>query len=443
MIEELLYQRPAAPVTFHVLLFDLSVDALSDVFLSARFSHLFLQSCSFQFAFSSLFFPIRSFPGVFAANSLQIRCRTFLQRAGSHCLPSQGEMREPQETQRPRYRSGICRRHGVRKRRLSEPGQARRPHRPPADAKAATPAPAKSADKITLVYKAKKDLIARYKNTSELNIEVSGMKIKAESTSSERVTVTDVAAGGNITFEQQTESQERMANGQKQPAEDLSKSKSTFVVTPDGTLVSLKEADSDDTKEAVREYVANSVVFPKTAVGVGDKWSHDYKASDIGQRDAHADFEVIASETKAGVDTFKIKMEFKETSGAKPLHVTGTYSVEKSSGDTVESDATVENMAFGGADAITANGKMHSERTSGSPFDLEKSNASKPETKTIDDTVKGFEKLPGMFTLYRKKRRARHHLRRDQAGPTGKADAAGGDGQYGNIVGDCGGRPDQ
>ncbi len=281
------------------------------------------------------------------------------------------------------------------------------PKVPPLDAKTATPAPAKSADKITLVYKAKKDLIARYKNTSELNIEVSGMKIKAESTSSERVTVTDVATGGNITFEQQTESQERMANGQKQPAEDLSKSKSTFVVTPDGTLVSLKEADSDDTKEAVREYVANSVIFPKTAVGVGDKWSHDYKASDIGQRDAHADFEVVASETKAGVDTFKIKMEFKETSGTKPLHVTGTYSVEKSSGDTVESDAVVENMAFSGADSITANGKMHSERTSGSPFDLEKSNASKPETKTIDDTVKGFEKFPGLFTLYRKKEAGR------------------------------------
>ena len=271
-------------------------------------------------------------------------------------------------------------------------------------------APAKSADKITLVYRAKKDLVARYKNTSNLDIEVQGMKVKMEATSSERVTIANVTPDGNITFEQQTESLERLANGQKAPAEDLSKSKSVFVVTPDGTLVSLKEADSDDNKESVREYVADSVIFPKVAVGVGDKWSHAYKASDIGVRDAHADFEILASEIKNGVDTFKVKMEFKETTGAKPLHAVGTFSVEKSSGDTIESDVTVENMAFGGGQNLLASGKMHSERTSGSPFDLDKSNASKPENKTIDDVVKGFEKLPGVFTLYRKKEAGRDTL---------------------------------
>ena len=155
--------------------------------------------------------------------------------------------------------------------------------------------PPRAADKITLVYKAKKDLIARYKNTSALDIEVQGMKIKMEATSSERVTIANVTPDGNITFEQQTESLERLANGQKAPPEDLSKSKSVFVVTPDGTLVSLKESDAEDNKESVREYVANSVIFSKTAVGVGDKWSHEYKASDLGVHDAHADFEILAS----------------------------------------------------------------------------------------------------------------------------------------------------
>ena len=61
--------------------------------------------------------------------------------------------------------------------------------------------------------------------------------------SMERVTVGDAAADGNITFEQQTESEERTFNGQKAPSEDLSKSKSTYTIAPDGTLVSLHESD--------------------------------------------------------------------------------------------------------------------------------------------------------------------------------------------------------
>ena len=75
------------------------------------------------------------------------------------------------------------------------------------------------------------------------------------------------------------------------------------------------------------------------------------------------------------MDTFKVKMEFKETSGAKPIHALGTFSVEKSSGDTIESDVTVENLAFGGGPGLFASGKMHSERTSGSPFDARTSPA--------------------------------------------------------------------
>ena len=135
--------------------------------------------------------------------------------------------------------------------------------------------------------------------------------------------------------------------------------------------------------------MAESVVFPKTAVGVGDKWSHDYKANDeLGQREAHADFEILASEMKGSIDTFKIKMDFSEKSGAHPIHTTGTFSVEKSSGDTIVSDNEVENLTFGGDEATMWLGKFRSERVSGSPFDAAASAASKPETKTIDDVSK-------------------------------------------------------
>ena len=46
----------------------------------------------------------------------------------------------------------------------------------PAVDKTATPA-AKTADKITLVYKAKKGLIARYKNQSVLQAEMQGKNL--------------------------------------------------------------------------------------------------------------------------------------------------------------------------------------------------------------------------------------------------------------------------
>ena len=278
-------------------------------------------------------------------------------------------------------------------------------------APAADKTAAKTADKLTLLYKAKKGLIARYKNQSTLAAETMGRKFLIASMSMERVTVGEASAEGNITFEQQTEAEERSFNGQKAPSEDLSKSKSTYTIAPDGTLISIHENDPAFNKSAAREYVAESVVFPKTAVGVGDKWSHDYKANEeLGQREAHADFEILASEMKGSIDTFKIKMDFREKSGAHPIHTTGTFSVEKSSGDTIASESEVENLTIGGDEATMWLGKFRSERVSGSPFDNAASAASKPETKTIDDVVKGFDKLPGYFTLYRKKENGRETL---------------------------------
>lgn len=268
----------------------------------------------------------------------------------------------------------------------------------------------KAPEKITLVYKAKKDLVARYKNASMFQFEPQGMKHIYAAASTEKVVVTEVASNGNITFEQQSEAAERVLDGRRQPQEDLSKSKSTYTIAPDGTLVSIKESDPDaNLKDAAREYVAEAVVFPNTPVGVGDKWSRDYKANEtLGTVEAHADFEVLASETKSGVDTFKIKMEYREKSGTHPIHTVGVFNVEKSSGDTVFSDTSVENILIADSPAV---GRLHSERSSGSPYDNAASAASKPDAaKSIDDVVKGYDKLPGYFTLYRKKENGRETI---------------------------------
>ncbi len=290
----------------------------------------------------------------------------------------------------------------------------------PGKAPSGSAAAPKPADKLVLVYRAKKDLVARYKNTSMNQAEAQGRKLVISSMSVEKVTVSSVAANGNITFEQQSESVERTINGQRAPEEDLSKDKSTFTVAPDGSLISIVQGDGAESKEAAREYASQSVVFPATAVGVGDKWAHEYKNDDrLGSRDAHADFEVLASEMKGTIDTFKVKMEFREKSGSHPMHTVGTFSIEKSTGDAIVSDMEIEN-APGPNENIVFNGKSHSERTSGSPFDAAASAASKSEVKTIDDIVKGYEKLPGYFTIYRKKENGREtiyaEIKEDQLG---------------------------
>jgi hypothetical protein len=293
-------------------------------------------------------------------------------------------------------------------------GQDKTPAKPEA-------APAKAPDKVVLVYRAKKDLVARYKNTGSHQGDVQGRKLVITSASTEKVVVSAVAANGNITFEQQSEALERTFNGQRAPEEDLSKAKSTFTIAPDGMLVSMQTSgDAAESKGAAREYVAQSVVYPPNAVGVGDKWSRDYKNDDtLGNRDGHADFEILSSEMKGTIDTFKIKMEFREKSGSHPIHTTGTFVVEKSSGDAIVSDIDMENEP-GPTEEIVLTGKLHSERSSGSPFDAAASAARMSEVKTIDDIVKGYEKLPGVFTIYKKKEAGRDtiyaEIKEDQLG---------------------------
>lgn len=300
---------------------------------------------------------------------------------------------------------------------LGAVGQEKPAAQPAAGAQAA---PAKAPDKIVLVYRAKKDLVARYKNVGSHQGDIQGRRLVINSTSSEKVVVSAVAANGNITFEQQSEAVERTFNGQRAPEEDLSKSKSTFTVAPDGMLISMQTSDPAESKSAAREYVGQSVVYPATAVGVGDKWSRDFKNDDaLGVRDGHADFEILSSDMRGTTDTYKIKMEFREKTGSHPIHTTGTFIIEKSSGDALVSDIEIENEP-GPDESIVMTGKLHSERSSGSPIDAAASAASKSEVKTIDDIVKGYEKLPGVFTIYKKKEAGREtiyaEIREDQLG---------------------------
>lgn len=276
-------------------------------------------------------------------------------------------------------------------------------------------------EKIQLLYKAKVGQIMRYKSEGTLNLEAGGMKFTLELEQTEKATITEVAASGNITMEREVESEEVKLNGQKMPSPDSDKQKSTLTIAPNGTLVSYKSASeqTEQTKMAVRLFQATSPVFTDKPVGVGDKWSHDYKAnSEIGTVAARAEYEVLAAEKVAEADTFKIKMTYRETEGSPALSATNTVWVEKSSGDTVVAEMELENIP--GPTMALGSGKIRQERTAGSPIGGGKPDTGpeKKKEKTIDEVVKDTEKFTGLFTLYRKKEAGRDtvymEIREDQ-----------------------------
>lgn len=282
--------------------------------------------------------------------------------------------------------------------------------------------------KVRLMLKAQASQVARYQSEANIALEAGGMKVSLEAKETEKVTFTEVAANGNITLERMTESTELSVNGMKAPSPPDDMDKSTVVLKADGSLVSYKTDDSESAgaKLSARLYTATHPVFPETEVGAGDKWTREYKAnSELGLRDAKGEYEVTGTEKVGGVDTHRIKFSYREGETTLPLTTSGTLWVETTSGDIVRSDIEIQNAPFGDAEGkVLASGKLHDERIAGGPLGGPKGADGKPvaaKPKTIDDLTKEFEKLPGLFTLYRKKEAGKDtiylEVKEDQLGP--------------------------
>ncbi len=267
-------------------------------------------------------------------------------------------------------------------------------------------------DKVVLTYKAKKGQVIRYKTEGSLTMEAAGNKVDLDLKQVEKDTIIDVSASGDITTDSITESEEMTVNGEKSPSEE-DKTISTVISRADGSLSSYKlsTGDADGAKSQARIRNALTPIFTTKSVGVGDKWTIETKENpDLGLENAKADYEVLSTEKLNGVDCVKVKMVYHETSAKSPLSATSTLWIEKSSGDTFAGDSAIENLQFGGKTGPLAAGKLHASRVEGSPLgDVKPGTAApdvKPEPKkekTIDEVVKDYEKLPGLFTLYRKK----------------------------------------
>jgi len=268
-------------------------------------------------------------------------------------------------------------------------------------------------EKTVLAYKAKKGQVIRYKTEGSLSMDAGGMKVNLDLKQVEKDTIVDVSASGDITIDSVTESEEMTVNGEKAPSEE-DKTVTSSVSHADGTLVSYKlsSGEKDEAKSQARIRTALTPVFSTKPVGMGDKWTIEIKSNpELGLEDSRSYYEVLGTDKVNGVDCIKIKMIYRETSAKSPLSSTSTIWVEKSSGDSFVSDTQVDNVQFGGKTGPLVAGKLHQTRIEGSPLGDVKAGTAAPETKpepkkerTIDEVVKDFEKIPGLFTLYRKKK---------------------------------------
>ncbi len=262
--------------------------------------------------------------------------------------------------------------------------------------------------KYTLAYHAKPGQICRYKSSIALKVSAGANTLAIQMGQTSRVTFRTVAANGDITMLNKTEDGFIEVNGSKQPMPEDEKTTDTYTIHPDGTLVSFKPGSPDKSNLSVRLFVATTPTFPTTPLSVGSTWTHDIAAdSALGTRAGHAEYKLVSVGTTEGAKTADVHMHYTESGGLHPLTIDGDINVELSSGDSVSGVLKLDNLPFGGGNAL-ATGTLNENRTEGSPLGDVKTGgvadaSATPKPKTIADEVKGFTKIPGLFTLYRKK----------------------------------------
>jgi hypothetical protein len=271
-------------------------------------------------------------------------------------------------------------------------------------------------ERVTLQYKAQKGQKMTYHLEADLNSEFGGKKINVLIKQTSVDEILDVSASGEITRQSVDEEVEMTINGQKMPAPEESSKRRTITVTkPDGTLVSVKweggrEPTGVERKAQMRLMQATQIVFSPNPVGVGDKWTREYKEdTDKGTPSAVAEYELLALEKTKGVDTAKLRYTYREIGRERNMSLQGEVWVEVASGDIVVLSLNVESFPFAPSEqAPPFTGKLRAERTSGSPIGgapaaARPAEVPKKKEKTIEEVVKDFEKIDGLFTLYRKK----------------------------------------
>ena len=205
---------------------------------------------------------------------------------------------------------------------------------------------------VQLARKGKAGTVTRHR--TEVKASANGMQMAIEIKEVKTYTVSAVAANGDLTLIDDTESVEVSMNGQAMPADPRMMTKSTIVVRANGSLVSYTKANGTDVQTDVRMFAATNPIFPDTPLKAGDTWSRSMQAdAKSGARAARADYEVLAFETADGSAAVKIKMTYTEVI-APALSTSATFWIDRATGDPIKVEGTVQNFPLDTASGVTA-----------------------------------------------------------------------------------------
>jgi hypothetical protein len=299
-------------------------------------------------------------------------------------------------------------------------------------------------EKVLLQNKAQAGQTMRYRLSGTVSIEAAGRTFNLELTSVVAQKVLEVSPEGNITLEQSTESYEMNFGGQKMPAPDeLLSAKTTLVIKPNGEVISRESTREEGEENPEQRHLGQTlaVVFSDKPVGIGDKWSYTFKDdSKLGTAPATIEYTLRGFETWKGIRVARIASVYTAGGGSK-TSAESELLVEVRTGDTVYATTKITGLSWGAGEvSAAASAQLEYERISGSPLpegvngaqpapqpnqdaqpqageqkaeakkadeqkpaEGEKKEDAKKKEKTIEELTKDFEKLEGLFTLYRKK----------------------------------------
>ena len=167
----------------------------------------------------------------------------------------------------------------------------------------------------------------------KLNVDADfgGQKVNVTGKATDKVV--KVSENGEITTEsKQTETKIKVGDQEipmdEQPVQTTTSDAKGLVIKIEGDQV-----DSSVYR------LSNMSVFriPDSAVKVGDKWTHEFKAdAKTGAVAGKSEYEVLAVEKVGSFETLKVKWTFKETEGGEPASAEGTVWVDTKDGSMVK-----------------------------------------------------------------------------------------------------------
>ena len=232
------------------------------------------------------------------------------------------------------------------------------------------------SDKAVLTLKGEVGKSSTYKYLGKSEGNDNGKSVVFQAEEESVVKVDKVLEDGSIVFNQTIKESKLSYDGEEFNGLEGTEGEQGAIYTmrPDGSLKDYKDkdkgADEEDVKLACRYFQAETPVFSKDSLGEGDTWTIEYKENrDLGLPAATGKYKLLEFVTLDEIKCAKVEFKYKEDLD-KGLTTTGTYWIELSSGDSVKSEVTMENIEMENEEGkvFYATGNDKSRRTAGSPI---------------------------------------------------------------------------